>query len=271
MLVLFRQSPRSVITAHLASRVHNAKPVLDDSRKQFFFEETLDADTIDYDGIYTEFKEKFGGMDFLEDVKLYEIIEDEIFWATRFNTPDRYFLIFNILSQIESSGTRAYLSQSSPEAKEMKDRIRRVSGEFRRARGVISFEEDEKAKTLIGRGSFEHEITDLVLRYQAMRRPGYKIAIVGKEDVHILVHDDIVIDSRNRFPEKQTRKDARRYWTIILNPKNVESKRDPRYLVDRLPRNYWKWVSEGAQEAERPPKVTLDDFDHGNGPQSNES
>ena len=271
MLILFRQSPRSVITAYLASRVHNAKSVLDDSRKQFFFEETLDADTIDYDSIYTEFKEKFGGMDFLEDDKLYEIIEDEIFWASRFNTPDRYFLIFKILSQIESSGTRAYLAQSSPEAKEMKDRVRRVSGEFRRARGVISFEEDEKAKTLIGRGSFEHEIMDLVLRYHAIRRPGYKIAVVGKDDVHILVDDDIMIDARSRFPEKQTRKDAKRYWTISLNPKNVESKRDPRYLVDRLPSNYWKWVSEGAQEAERPPKVTLDDFDRGNGPKSNES
>ncbi len=271
MIVLFRQSPRSVITAHLATRVHNAKPVLDDSKKQFFFEETLDADTIDYDVLYTEFKEKFGGLDFLEDDRLYEIIEDEIFWASRFNTPDRYFLIFKVLSQIESSGTRAYLAQRTPEAKEMKDRVRRVSGEFRRARGVISFDEDDKSKILIGQGSFEHEITDLVLRYHAKRRPGHKVAIVGKEEAHILVDDDIIIEARSRFPEKHTRKDAKRYWAVLLNPKNIESKRDPRYQVDRLPRNYWKWVSEGMQEVERLPKVTLDDFARDNDTESNES
>lgn len=260
MLVLFSPAPRSVITAFLASRLTGAKPTPRDRGKQFFFDETVDADEADYNALYGQFRERFGGLDFLEDEKLYEIVEDEVFWASRYRSPDRFNLIFTVLAQIEAQGTRGYLAQSSPESKEMKDRIRRVTGEFRRAKGYITFSEDERNKVLLGKASLEHDITDLVLRHFAKKRPGYAVALLGEDAVHICYNNEILVDSRKRFPEKLSRKDAGRYWTLLTDIKHLESRRDPRYSAEPLPRNYWKWVAEGAQEESAQPKVTLEDF-----------
>ena len=136
MLVLFKPSPRSVIKAYMAGRVYKAKPVEDMESKKFYFEDIVDSESLDYDALYSQYKEEYGGLDFLEDEKLWEILEDEIFWASRFNSPDRFQLIFAVLSQIERTGTKAYLAQQSSDAKEMKDRVRRVTGEFRRRSSI---------------------------------------------------------------------------------------------------------------------------------------
>ena len=260
MLVLFGRTPRSIITAFLVSRVTGAKPTLREAGRQFYFDETVDADAADYDAQYRQFRDRFGGLDFLEDEKLYEIVEDEVFWASRYDSPDRFNLIFTVLGQIEREGTRGYLAQGSPESKEMKDRIRRVVGEFRRARGAIAFQEDERNKALVGRASFEHDIADLVLRHFAKKRPGRSIAVIGEEDVHILYNNEVLIDSRRRFPEKLSRKDSGRYWTLLTDVKHLETRRDPKYSAEPLPKNYWKWVGEGVQEESPQPRVTLEDF-----------
>ncbi len=261
MLVLFGPSPRSIITAFLVSRVTGAKPTPRDHGKQFYFDETVDADDEDYDAQYSAFRDKHGGLDFLEDEKLYEIVEDEVFWASRYRSPDRFNLIFTVLAQIEKEGTRGYLAQTSPESKEMKDRIRRVTGEFRRAKGYITFQEDERNKVLLGKASLEHDIADLVLRHFAKKRPGYTVALVGDETAHINYNNEILVDSRKTFPEKLSRKDAGRYWTLLSDVKHMESKRDPIYSAEQLPKNYWRWVGEGAQEESARPKVTLEDFE----------
>ncbi len=260
MLVLFGPSPKSIVTAFLVSRVTGAKPTPREHGRQFYFDETLDADEVDYDAQYRQFREKLGGLDFLEDEKLYEIVEDEVFWASRYRSPDRYNLIFTVLAQIEKEGTRGYLAQGSPESKEMKDRIRRVTGELRRAKGFITFQEDPRNKVLVGRATLEHDIADLVLRHFAKRRPGRTVALVGDETVHILHADEVLVDSKDRFPQKLTRKDAGRYWSMLSDAKHIEARRDPRYSGTPLPKNYWKWVGEGAQEQLEPPKVTLEDF-----------
>lgn len=260
MLVLFGPAPKSVISAFIASRVTGAKPTLRDPSRQFYFEETTDSDRMDYDAMYRQYKEAYGGLDFLEDEKLYEIVEDEVFWASRYRSPDRYNLIFTVLGQIERHGTRGYLSQDSPEAKEMKDRIRRVTGEFRRAKNYIRFEEDRKNKVLVGKAGLEHDIADLVLRHFSKRRPGYTVAVLDEDRVHICYNDEILVDSRTRFPEKLSRKDSGRYWTLLTDVKHLESRRDALYSAEPLPRNYWKWVNEGIQEETVQPKVTLEDF-----------
>jgi hypothetical protein len=260
MLVLFSPAPRSILTAFLASRVKGAKPTPRDQGRQFYFDETLDADEADYDALYREFKERFGGLDFLEDEKLYEIVEDEVFWASRYRSLDRFNLIFTVLSQIEKAGTRAYLAQGTPESKEMKDRIRRVTAEFRRAKGYITFQEDKRNKVLVARAGLEHDIADLVLRHFVKRKPGYTVALLSEETAHMCYNNEILVDSRKRFPEKLSRKDTGRYWTLLTDVKHLESKRDPRYSAEPLPKNYWKWVEEGAQEESAQPRVTLEDF-----------
>ncbi len=260
MLVLFRPSPQSIVKAYLASRVHRAKPVEDTGDRPFYFEDTLRADDLDYDSLYSQFKEQFGGLDFLEDEKLNEILEDEIFWASRFKAPDRFNLVFTVLSQIEKSGTKPYLAQQSPEAKEMKDRVRRVTGEFRRAKSFIGFSEDARNRVIIGKGSFEHNIADLVLRHFAKRKPGFSVALLDDEHAHICHNDEILVDSRKRFPDKPGRKDSERYWIMLSDLKHLESKKDPAYQEKDLPRNYWKWVTEGVQEQRTVSSVTLDDF-----------
>lgn len=260
MLVLFKPSPKSIVKAFIASRVHRGKPIEEEENKKFYFEESVDAESLDYDSLYSRYKEEFGGLDFLEDQKLWEILEDEIFWASRFNSVDRFQLVFTVLAQIERTGTKAYLAQLSPEAKEMKDRVRRVTGEFRRAKQYITFTEDAQNKVMIGKGSFEHRITDLVLRHHAKRHPGYSVAILDEEHAHICFKDEILVDSRKKFPERPGRKDATRYWMLFSDLKHLESKKDREYYVGALPTNYWKWVSDGAQVFGTIPRTTLDDF-----------
>ena len=129
MLVLFKPSPQSILKAFMASRIHKAKPVENTESKQFFFEDSVDAESLDYDSVYSQYKERFGGLDFLEDEKLWEILEDEIFWASRYNSLDRFQLVFTVLGQIEKGGTKPYLAQQSSEAKEMKDRLKSLTPE----------------------------------------------------------------------------------------------------------------------------------------------
>lgn len=260
MLVLFRPSPQSIVKAFLAGRLRSARPLEASSERRFYFEETVDADQLDYNSLYSEYREKYGGLDFLEDEKLYDILEDEIFWASRSKYHDRFQLVFEVLGQIEKAGTKQYLAQATPEAKEMKDRIRRVTGELRRAKGVMTFSEDTKNSAVIGKASFEHNITDLVLRHFARRHPGKTVVILDREHAHILHDDHVLLDSRSKFPDKPGRKDARRYWTLLSDPKHAESMKDPLYDVKALPRNYWKWVAEGAEEERAAPRPTLDDF-----------
>jgi len=260
MLVEFKPSPRSIVKAFIASRVHKAKPIEESETMKFYFEDSLNAESLDYDSLYSQYKEQYGGLDFLEDQKLWDILEDEIFWASRFNTRDRFQLIFTALGQIEKAGTKAYLGQQTPEAKEMKDRVRRVTGEFRRAKQFIAFTEDEQNKVMLGKGSFEHMIVDLVLRHYARRYPGYSIVIMDDTHAHICYKDEILIESRKKFPVKPGRKDSARYWMLLSDLKHLESRKDRQYYAGAPPTNYWKWVSEGAQAPGTAPKVTLDDF-----------
>ena len=260
MLVLFSASPRSIITAYLASRIHHAKPIEKARNQRFFFEDTLDADSLDYNELYSRHRESHGGLDFLENPKLYEILEDEMFWASRFNSRDRFQLIFEVLEQIETKGTKAYLSQESPVSKEMKDRVRRVTAEFRRAKDFMSFKEDSANKAIVARGTFEHRIFDLVLRHFARRKPGYTVAIVDDEYAHICRNDEILIERADRFPTRRGRKDAKRYWLLLSDVRYTNSRRDPDYDVGELPENYWKWVSEEAKEVATTGVRTLDDF-----------
>ena len=260
MLVLFKPYPQSIVKTYMASRVHKAKPIEDGDDRKFYFDEALDAEKLDYDSLYSQYKEAYGGLDFLEDDKLWEIMEDEIFWTSRYNSLDRFQLIFTVLSQIERTGTKAYLAQQSPEAKEMKDRIRRVTGEFRRAKQFLTFATDEKNKAVIGRASFEHKIVDLVLRHFGKRHPGYSVVVLDNEHAHICYKDEILIDSRKKFPDKLGRRDTSRYWTLLSDLKHLESKRDKDYSLPALPKNYHKWVADGAQVYGTIPKVTLDSY-----------
>ena len=260
MLVIFRPAPRSIVKAFIASRVHKAKPIEESETRKFYFEESLESEKLDYDSLYSQYKEVYGGLDFLEDNRLWEILEDEIFWASRYDAVDRYQLIFTVLGQIERTGTKAYLSQQSPEAKEMKDRVRRVTGEFRRAKQFIAFAEDAQNRAMIGKGSFAHNIADLVLRHYAKRHSGYSIVILDEEHAHICYKDEILVEPRKRFPERPGRKDSARFWMLLSDLKHVESKKDRQYYAGSQPENYWKWVSEGAQASGAAPKTTLDDF-----------
>ncbi len=260
MLVLFKPSPQSIIKAYLASRVYKAKPTEEIGGRRFYFEDSIDSDALDYDSLYGQYKESVGGLDFLEDEKLYEVLEDEIFWASRFNSLDRHQLIFRVLSQIEKNGTKSYLGQQSPEAKEMKDRVRRVTSEFRRAKQFLTFAEDVSNKAVIAKASFEHKIVDLVLRHFAKRYPGHSVVILDDEHAHICYKDEILVETRKRFPDRPGRRDSGRYWMLLSDLRNLESKKDKTYYGGALPRNYWKWISEGAHVYGAIPKVTLDDF-----------
>jgi hypothetical protein len=260
MLIVFRPAPKSIVKAFVACRIHKAKPVEESETRKFYFEESMSAESLDYDSLYSQYKEQYGGLDFLEDDRLWDILEDEIFWASRFNARDRFQLIFSVLGQIEKTGTKAYLAQQSPEAKEMKDRVRRVTSEFRRAKQFISFVEDAQNKVMIGKGSFEHLILDLILRHYSRRFQGRSIVILDDEHAHICYKDEILIEPRKKFPERPGRKDSARYWMLLSDLKHLESRKDGKYYPESLPTNYWKWVTEGAQPSGPSPKVTLDDF-----------
>jgi len=213
MIILFGLEPKSVVVAHMLEKLRGMKAVMLDPERKFFFDQVEDARAADYDKVYEEYRAKYGRIDFLEDGKLYEVVSGDMFWALRFGSHDRSALVLQMIDKIEAVGSKTYLSEGTPEAREMRFRVRRVLAEFNRARKYIKFTRSDDVKLSMASASFENDVADMVLRMEAARCPdGYTVAICGEKMTNIMINGTPYLARTLKIPLSQERRGFKHFW-----------------------------------------------------------
>ena len=259
MIVVFGLEPRSVAIAYMLTRLKGAKAVLFDPEKQYFFDEIEDARRIDYGRIYEEYKEKFGELDFLEDHKLYEVFSADIFWSLRFRARDNVSLLFQVLNHIQTQGLKSYLSESTPETREMRFRVKRVLAEFNRALRFIRFINNPGLNLKIASASFDSDIADMVLRAEAGRSPpGYVIAVYDDKEVVILFNGEPFRARRQKIPLISERKDFKNFWSGLPESGRKVLVKDEEHSLKEMPSIIYPKEEEEKERSKE--SSSLDDF-----------
>ena len=260
MIAIFSLEPRSIVMAYLLSRTRGAKPAQFDPSKQYFFDDVIDARKSSWDDIYSEFRDNNGKMDFLEDSKLYEVISKEIFWALRARARDRAALTLEILRQIEQSGSKSYLSEATPEAKEMRHRIKRVLAEFNRALQYVRFVRSEKPPLSISKASFDSDIADMVLRAEAMRCPGNTVAVYDEKSVRILAAGIPYLARTRKVPLSPDRRNFNQFWTGFPESGSSFIAVDEVHMIQEIPPIVFPMASDNRMTEPGKEVARLDDF-----------
>lgn len=260
MIAIFSLEPRSLVMAYLLNRTRGAKPVQFDPSRKYFFDDVVDTRKSRWDEIYSEFRDRYGQIDFLEDSKLYEVISKEIFWALRTRARDRAALALEVMHQIEQNGSKSYLSEATPEAKEMRYRIKRVLGEFNRALQYIRFVRSERPPLSISKASFDSDIADMVLRAEAQRHPGNTVAIYDEDWVRILAGGIPYFAKRKKVPVSQDRRNFSQFWTNLLESGSQLLTVDEVHLVQEIPPIVFPSVSDSRSTEPIKEMSRLDDF-----------
>lgn len=259
MIVIFGLDPRSAVLAHILSRLRGAKPVLFNRDKQYFFDDVVDARAADFDSAYSEFRERYGKLDFVEDRKLYEIVSNEIFWGLRFKAIDTPSLMMRVISLMHENGTKEYLSESSPEAREMRFRVKRVLSEYNRAIRFVKFSRYSECKLSLARASFENDLVDMVMRAEAGRNPpGTTVAIYDDLSVAILINGQPYLARRQKIPLVPDRKEFERFWGGLPESGKRLLIKDEKHSLREIPEMPPQKIEE--QYGQKKGIASLDDF-----------
>lgn len=261
MITVFGLEPRSVVIAHMLVRLNGNRAVLFDPSKKYFFDSVEDARSADFDRIYSEYREKNGAMDFLEDRKLYEVVSADIFWALRFDLPDNGSLVLRSIDQMASGGSKNYLAEGTAEAREMRSRVKRVLAEFNRALRFVKFVRYEDPLVSMANASFENDICDMVMRAEATRcAEGCAIAVFGGQNVQIL-HNGIPYNAkRQKVPSSPERKGFKHFWGGLPESGGPVLTKDEMHLLKEMPRIIIPKGQEREVKSAPPLSSTLDDF-----------
>ena len=260
MIVIFGLEPRSAIVAYMLTRLKSAKAVLFDREKQYYFDEVLDARIADFDQVYLEYRDKIGKLDFIEDRKLYEIMSNDIFWALRFKSLDTHSLTIQVLWLIQDKGMKEYLSESFPESKELRFRVKRVLAEYNRALRFIRFKRIDELKLSIAKASFENDIADMIMRAEASRNSsGTNVAIYDDESAAILINGQPYIGKRQKIPLVPEKKDFERFWTNLPESAKKLITKDEAHSIKDIPEIPAQKMEEQA-ESQKKEIASLDDF-----------
>ncbi len=261
MITVFGLDPRSVVIAFMISKVKDTKAVLHDPAKKYFFDAIEDARTADYDGIYAQYRERFGVIDFLEDRKLYDVISGDIFWALRFDSLDKASLVLQVIGQIASSGSKGYLSEGTSEAREMRFRVKRVLSEFNRALRFVKFTHYDELKLSLASASFDSDIGDMVLRGEATRCPeGFVVAIYDSGHVRILLNGIPFLAKRQKVSLSPDRKEFKRFWGGLPESGGGALVKDDMHFLKEIPSMIVPKMTESADKTTASESSTLDDF-----------
>lgn len=261
MIALFSLEPRSLVVAFMLTRLRGAKAMRHIPGRRFFFDDVVDASTADYDRIYSEYREQFGKMDFLEDLKLWDVISGELFWAMRYTSRDSDNLAIHVLGQIASSGSKGYLSESTPESDEMRSRVKKVLAEFNRAIRFVKFRRFERPALSMAAATFRNDIADMVLRAEAIRVPGNIVAIEQGKIVRILHNGEPYIVRHHRVPLTPERRDFQRFWEGFPQTAKSFLERDEIHALKEMPKIVLPKTGEQPEGAERYETATLYDFE----------
>lgn len=261
MITVFGLEPRSVVIAHMIFRLDGTKAVLYDPAKKYFFDSINDARAADFDEVYARYREKLGPIDFLEDMKLYQVVRGDIFWALRFDSLDRASLVMQVVDQIAHSGSKVYLSEGTAEAREMRFRVRRVLAEFNRAMRFVKFTRYEELRLSIANASFDNDICDMVLRGEASRCPeGFVVAVFDGSSVHILLNGIPYVAKRQKVPLAPERKDFRRFWGGLPESGGMTLLKDETHFLKDVPAVPIPTMTEADEKPAPSQSSTLDDF-----------
>lgn len=242
-------------------RIYKCKAMhISDYRATFFKENALDADKFSLEKVYSAYKEEFGAISFFDKGKVDEL-KREIFFASRFGDKDKWALIFKALDQAINVGFEYVMSKVSREAKEFRSIASQVKTEIHRANSFIRFEPDDEKKVMVGKAKFEHDIADLVLVRFAKRYPGYKIVLLSDNKAFVYEDSKIYLDETSKYGlVAEKKKDFDEFWEMYYNGQYIESRRNKRLGISKLPKKYWEWVCEGEKIEKGIPKTTLENF-----------
>jgi len=261
MITVFGLEPRSVVIAHMIFKLNGTKAALYDPAKKYFFDSIEDARTADFDDVYARYREKHGPIDFLEDMKLYEVISGDIFWALRFDSMDKASLVLQVVDQIAASGSKDYLSEATAEAREMRFRVKRVLAEFNRAMRFVKFTKHEELRLSIANASFDSDICDMILRGEATRCPeGFTTAVYDGASVHVLLNGTPYVAKRQRVPLSPERKDFKRFWAGLPESGGSALIRDEAHFLKEIPSLSIPKMTGSDEKPAMSQSSTLDDF-----------
>ena len=265
MLILHSSTPDSILKAYMLMRIHKCKSMhVLDYRATFFKEAAVDADKFSLAKVYSDYKEEYGVISFFNkglDKGKADALKREIFFASRFKDRNKWIIIFKALDQAVNVGFEYVMSKVSKEAKEFRSMANQVKGEIHRAQAFIRFEPDDEKKVMIGRAKFENDIADLVLMRLAKRYPGYKIVLLSDSEAFVYEDSKIYLDETGKYGfTAERKKDFDEFWEMYYNGQYIESRRNRRLAISKLPKKYWEWVSEGEKIEKGIPKTTLENF-----------
>jgi hypothetical protein len=261
MIVLFGLEPRSVVVAHMLEKLRGTKAEMFSPERKFFFDQVEDARTVDFEAVYSEYREKHGKIDFLDDMKLYDVMSGEIFWALRFGALDRGPLVLQMLDKMGSEGTKGYLSESGPEAKEMRFRVKRVLAEFNRALRYVKFTKHDEARLSLASATFESDIADMVLRAEAARSPdGYTVAVYGEKTVSMIVNGRPFMARTQKVPLSPERKGFKHFWQGLPETGGELICKDDLHDIKEFPKILLPKGQDTPEKVLDRQTATLDDF-----------
>ncbi|MEM4262297.1 MAG: hypothetical protein QW505_03555 [Thermoplasmata archaeon] len=260
MIVVFGLEPRSAVIAYMLTKLRGAKPALFDREKRYYFDEVMDARQMNFDDTYRDFRERFGKLDFVEDRKLYEIISNDIFWGLRFKAIDTPALMMRVLGLMHEKGSKEYLSESLPEAREMRFRVKRVLAEYNRAVRFIRFTRYGNLRLSLARASFENDLVDMVLRAEAGRNPpGTTVAIFDDRSVAILVNGQPYVGKRQRIPLVPEKKEFEHFWGGLPDSGKRLLALDEEHSIKEIP-EIPAQKAENLEAQQKKGVASLDDF-----------
>lgn len=185
MIILFRAVPSELVQAYLLSRLRGGKPLLEEPGRTYYFDEVLRVWEGDPGAVQREYVGRFGSSELLQRPQPAEAIEEDLLYAIRFRSPDRFQLCFELFPQIEQLGYESVKAGATPEAVEFRDRVRRVRRELERAELFLSPRVDPAVRGVSAEVALEHHIADLLLTRLGARYEGYDIALLDPEAVWV--------------------------------------------------------------------------------------
>jgi len=261
MIVIFGLEPKSAVVAYMLEKLRGMKAAMFDPERKFFFDQVEDAGSADYHEIYEEYRGKYGKIDFLEDAKLYEVVSGDIFWALRFGSIDRGALVLQMIDRIRETSSKSYLAEESPEAREMRFRVRRVLAEYNRALRYIKFDRFEEVKLSLGSATFENDLADMVLRAEVTRCPeGYCAAVYGEKFVNLMINGTPYLARAQRTPLSPARKGFKHFWGGLPESAGDAIWPDEMHRISEFPRPLLTKGKDTPEKVLDRQISTLDDF-----------
>lgn len=220
----------------------------------------IDCDTMSPEDIRERYEQIHGTLEWFNSKKA-RILAEAVFYASRYRSPDRYRLISKVLLQALEYGLDYVLGRVSKDARSMFNRSRRVCMEAHRANGFIRLSPVENAngRFMVGKADFQHDISDLVLRYFARRHRGWKIYLITGNKINADIEQTALTEQTACYLENSVVKTASLanlpfdppgdefdlLWETYYESQYIEGRKNLALARKHLPQKYWSWVPEG--------------------------